>query len=550
MLFLPVPDPHPKHARGFENYLFDRYLYTVMKVFLLLGLTIIPILLPLNLIDGKGDSAGIRGLDRLSFSNVGISHANRYWAHLMLALFAIVLVCYILHNELRDYNRLRRSLQDDSEGSSLLVISRSGRQLSARAVWRHFHNISGGVYSVTINRNYSRLRTKLRQRDAVMETLEVAETRLIVKANTRRRPIPRLENEHGHLMPLWMKYLRQKDRQSMRLPPFTWLPPLPFLGRQVDTIYHCRSEIARYNIEIAQSQQHPAKFPFLNSAFIRFNRRLSISLAETAIRARIRPSWTLKQGTDAGDMIWSNVSMSWWQQFTRTAIVYFLVATLTLGFALPVAIIGSISQVGYLANVVPWLSWIGLLPSWQLAIIQGVLPPVMISLITAMAPIILRLLASVQGLYSHRAVENNVQFYYFTFLFVQIFLTVSLSAGVTTTIEELADSIETIPTVLAENLPKASNYFFSYIMMHALTTFALTLVQANGLIEMYILSPALDKTPRQKWMRGQNSGLQKWGTFVPVLTNVACIGMFPLNVYLRKLTLQQVSFIQSLLLLY
>ncbi|KFY57156.1 hypothetical protein V496_06546 [Pseudogymnoascus sp. VKM F-4515 (FW-2607)] len=147
----------------------------------------------------------------------------------------------------------------------------------------------------------------------------------------------------------------------------------------------------------------------------------------------------------------------------------------------------------------------------------------MVSLITAMAPIILRLLANMQGLYSHRAVENNVQFYYFTFLFVQIFLTVSLSAGVTTTIEELADSIEATPTVLAENLPKASNYFFSYIMMHALTTFALTLVQANGLIEMYILSPALDKSPRQKWMRGQNSGLQKWGTFVPVLTNVACI---------------------------
>lgn len=78
-------------------------------------------------------------------------------------------------------------------------------------------------------------------------------------------------------------------------------------------------------------------------------------------------------------------------------------------------------------------------------------------------------------------------------------------------------------------------------MMHALTTFALTLVQANGLIDMYILSPALDKTPRQKWMREQNSGLQKWGTFVPVLTNVACIGMFPLSVCLRKLTLQQVS---------
>jgi hypothetical protein len=110
---------------------------------------------------------------------------------------------------------------------------------------------------------------------------------------------------------------------------------------------------------------------------------------------------------------------------------------------------------------------------------------------------------------------------------VQVFLTVSLSAGITTILGELTDTIQSIPAVLAQNLPKACNYFFSYIIMHTFTTIVSTLVEVNGLINLFILSPTFDKTARHKWMRGQSLGLQKWSTFIPVLTNIACIGVFP-----------------------
>ena len=43
---------------------------------------------------------------------------------------------------------------------------------------------------------------------------------------------------------------------------------------------------------------------------------------------------------------------------------------------------------------------------------------------------------------------------------------------------------------------------------------------------MYILSPWLDTTARQIWARRKWLDLQKWGTFIPVLTNIACIGIF------------------------
>ncbi|KFY64595.1 hypothetical protein V496_03168 [Pseudogymnoascus sp. VKM F-4515 (FW-2607)] len=91
MLLSPVPDPHIKHASGFENYLFDRYLHTVMRVFLTLGLIIMPILIPLNIVLGKNESGGVKGLDLLSISNIGLSHTDKYWAHLLLAILVVVL---------------------------------------------------------------------------------------------------------------------------------------------------------------------------------------------------------------------------------------------------------------------------------------------------------------------------------------------------------------------------------------------------------------------------------------------------------------------------
>jgi hypothetical protein len=152
----------------------------------------------------------------------------------------------------------------------------------------------------------------------------------------------------------------------------------------------------------------------------------------------------------------------------------------------------------------------------------------MLSLITAMMPVVFRLIANMQGLHSRQAVENNAQIYYFAFLFIQVFLTVSLSAGITTIIGELSVSIKAVPAVLAQNLPKACNYFFSYIMIHTFTVIVSTLVQIGDLVHLFVLSPVLDKTARQKWTRMECLGLQKWGTFLPVFTNIACIGVLRL----------------------
>lgn len=132
--------------------------------------------------------------------------------------------------------------------------------------------------------------------------------------------------------------------------------------------------------------------------------------------------------------------------------------------------------------------------------------------------------ARIQGLHTGMSIELAVQGMYFAFLFVQVFLVVSISSGITSVISDLTESPTSAPTILAQNLPKASNFFFSYLLLQAFAQSGGALLQIGGLFVNYILAPILDSTARQKWSRQTNLNDVKWGTFFPVYTNLACIG--------------------------
>ncbi|MCR3600449.1 hypothetical protein K0B41_23695, partial [Salmonella enterica subsp. enterica serovar Mbandaka] len=114
--------------------------------------------------------------------------------------------------------------------------------------------------------------------------------------------------------PLWKKYIRQKDRETMRLPIFgiSWMPSIWLLGKKVDTIDYCRKEVARLNLEIEVDQQHPEKFPLMNSAFIQFNHQVAAHMACQAVSHHVPKQMaprTVEISPD--DVIWDNMSIKW-----------------------------------------------------------------------------------------------------------------------------------------------------------------------------------------------------------------------------------------------
>ncbi|KAH8205522.1 hypothetical protein TruAng_000228 [Truncatella angustata] len=338
--------------------------------------------------------------------------------------------------------------------------------------------------------------------------------------------------EDGEEQAEWEKWLKQKDRPTHRLAKFEWtpdfLPGLPLLNEKVDTIFWCRKELARLNLEIEEDQKHPERFPLMNSAFVQFNHQVAAHMAcQSVIHHVPRHMAPRTVEISPNDVLWDNMAISWWSEWLHTAVSMAVVAGMIILWAIPVAFTSSISQIDSLIAQYPWLGFLQQNETVHNAVqsLAGVLPAILLALLLFLVPIIMDALAGFKGAKTGSQKSEIVQAFYFAFLLVQVFFVVSLSASILTVLGEIAEDFTNITSVLATSLPKAANYFFSYMILQALSTSSGTLLQIGALINWYIIAKITNNTARNKWTTNTKLPQVKWGSFFPVYTNFACIGL-------------------------
>ncbi|KAL2175646.1 uncharacterized protein P884DRAFT_271310 [Thermothelomyces heterothallicus CBS 202.75] len=330
----------------------------------------------------------------------------------------------------------------------------------------------------------------------------------------------------------WRKWLKPEERPHHRVHKFagmpSWLPALPLLGRKVDTIYWCRAELARLNLEIEEDQQHPERYPVMNSAFIQFNHQVAAHMACQSVTHHIPKQMSPRMvEISPDDVIWDNMAIPWWSEWARSAIVFAFVSAMVILWAFPVAWTASLSSLDALVAKYSWLHFLveNEVLGNAVKAIAGVLPALVLSIILALVPIVLNFLADFQGSKTGSRKSETVQIYYFAFLFVQVFLVVSIASGTLQTLANISKDFTSTPNVLAENLPKAANYFFAYMILQALSTSSGTLLQVGTLLVWYVWARIVDNTARAKWTRNTQLPTVSWGSFFPVYTNFACIAL-------------------------
>lgn len=335
------------------------------------------------------------------------------------------------------------------------------------------------------------------------------------------------EDKGGDTEPVWGLYIRPKDRPTTRISNWwpSWCPMPPLVGKKVDAIYHWRKELARLNVEIEQDQAHPEKYPLMNSAFIQFNSQAAAHMACQAVSHHL-PKQMAPRVVEISpqDVIWDNMSLKWWEAWARTGVIAALVTGMVMFWAVPVSFSSSLIQISRLESI-SWLKWIAHIPSGLLSVIQGLAPTIIISILLMLVPVVLNLLAKIQGSQTGVAQSLTVQNYYFAFLFVEVSLVVSISGGIVQTVSAIAKDPGSITTTLSNSLPASANYFFSYMLLQATSTSAGALLQVMALLGWFVFARIFDKTARQKWSRNVNLSTISWGSFFPVYTNFACLAL-------------------------
>ncbi|KAF2858002.1 DUF221-domain-containing protein [Piedraia hortae CBS 480.64] len=327
--------------------------------------------------------------------------------------------------------------------------------------------------------------------------------------------------------PKWRQYIKPSDRETLRLPlveDVWWCPKIPFAGKKVDKIYHLRRKLASLNLEIELDQFNEEKFPLMNSAFIQFNHQVAAHMAVQSV-SHHKPMCMTPRLVEVSpdDVVWDNMSMRWWEQYLRAGVVVVVCAALILLFAVPVIFTSLLSNIGNVSSL-KGLQWLGRLPQIPKYLISGPLPPFLLNIILAVAPLLFTLLIVQQGSPTNTSVQLGVQVWYFIFIFFEVFLIVTVTSGLTQFFTLLAANPGKIITSLAQSLPGAANYFFSWLMVKALAYSASALLQPWDLFLLW-WGKSFDSTPRAKWSRQKNLPLVDWGSFFPMFTNIAVIGI-------------------------
>jgi hypothetical protein len=375
------------------------------------------------------------------------------------------------------------------------------------------------------------------QRDKAAYKLEAAETKLIKMANKNRLKALKkggatneeaaaavnadADGESGSIASKWVP---AKDRPTHRL---------KFLiGKKVDTINWCRAELERLipEVDALQAKHRAGDAKLVSSVFVEFYTQADAQSAyQTTTHHQPLHMSPRFIGVNPDEVIWKNLRIKWWERILRNAATIAFVIALVIFWAIPVAVVGSISNINSLVQKAPFLSFILKCPSVILGVITGLLPSILLSVLMALLPIILRLMAKEGGMPSLARIELRTQNFYFTFQVIQVFLVTTIASAATKVVPGIINNPSSAASLLAENLPAASNFYISYFIVQGMTIASGALLQIVGLIVYKILSKLFDSTPRKMYNRWRSLSGLGWGTLFPIYTNLTVIGMLSLH---------------------
>lgn len=526
--FKNFQDEYVLNHQSLDGYLYLRFLKMAFTICFVGCCITWPVLFPVNATGGGGK----KELDLLSFANIGADSKNRYYAHAFLSWIFFGFVMWMITKETLTFINIRHAYMLSPFTASRM----SSRTVLFTDVPKAYQDKSklAELFGTSIQRLW--LATDCKELTKLVEEvekdtikLEKAEIKLsqnAVKAKikadkkSQKSKQPTRSSQDTEAAIPGSEWLHQKDRPTHRL------GKIPLIGKKVDTIEWGREELRRLVPQVAKSQESHAasKETLISAVFVEFTTQAAAQAAYRRMSVRHGPKLNPRAiDTVPDQVIWKNLKIGLKQRATRKLLAQTFIALMILFWAIPVAVVGAISNINYLTEEVSFLSFIDNVPPKILGIITGLLPAVLLSVLMALVPVVCRLFAKLSGEVTTPAVELKTQGWYMAFQVIQVFLVTTFASGAAATVQNILKEPTKATTLLAENLPKASNFFISYFIIQGMSIAAGNLLSIGPLLTFGIIARLLDKSPRKMFDRYIKLTGQGWGSLYPKIGNIAII---------------------------
>lgn len=502
---------------SFDAFLFLRFFRTLILIAAVGCLLTWPILFPLNATGG----GSAQQLDILAFGNV--AKASHCWGHAVVAIVFLTFIMLLVNRERVFLINMRQTY---------MTTSANAQRLSSRVVLflsvpedvvsnGHFERIFGENVKRTWKiAKLDDLKSLVDDRTQKVYDLEAAEVKLEQNVAGKQRKSSR----NGQTNESSLESGDSTVVSNPQVRPTHRSPPL--VGQKLDSLDHILSAIPDLTKQIAEIRdKYSTNEDRRTSAiFVEFKDQLHAHQALQQVQHHnplaLQPRFI---GIPPSNIKWAGLTLDPALRISYGYMAIALIIAITIFWSIPVSFVGTISNIHYLSNI-KWLHWLEDLPDSVIGLIQGFVPPFLLSLLTSYVPFWFRDIAELSGEPTAQSAEAMTQRWYFTFQFLQVFLVATLSSGAATIVRRIGERPGDIPTFLADNLPKSSNFYLTYFTLQGLSTAASQLIKYSDTFE-YIFWKKIATTPREKYdLETKMKGLF-YGNQYPKFTNMAVIAI-------------------------
>lgn len=505
-----------------DGYFLLRYIGIVGSLSFVGCLLLLPILLPVNATNGNN----LQGFELLSFSNV--TNKNRFYAHVFLSWIFFGLFTYVIYKELYYYVVFRHAMQttplyDGLLSSRTVIVTELHKSIAQEGEMQmRFPKASNVAFAYDL----SDLQELCKERAKNAAKYEAALNKVLNKCvkmtrNKTQKQLDKLYNNGTKPKDDLETYVPHKKRPKHRLGKL----PLCLGGKKVNTLSYSSKRIGELNEEIHEKQADWASNDRQPACFIQFETQLEAQRCYQSVEAILGKKNFGKRliGYSPEDVNWGSMRLSSKERHSRRAVANTIMVLLIIFWAFPVAVVGIISNVNFLTDKVPFLRFINNMPTFLMGVITGLLPTIALVVLMSLVPPFIVMLGKLSGCVTRQETDLYSQAWYYAFAVIQIFLVVTATSSASSTVDSIIDRPRSAMTLLANNLPKASNFYIMYFVLKGLTGPTWTILQAVNLLLSKVLGRVLDSTPRQKWNRYNTLATPRMGIVYPGIEILVCI---------------------------
>ncbi|KAJ4880001.1 CSC1-like protein ERD4 [Raphanus sativus] len=493
---------------GVDTAVYFVFLSTVLGIFSLSALILLPTLLPLSATDNSlknsrnatdtTSNGTFSQLDNLSMANI-TRKSSRLWAFLGAVYWISVVTYFMLWKAYKHVASLRAEALMSSEEvlpEQFAILVRDipsppNGETQKEFVDSYFRDI----YPETFYR--SLVVTENSKINKIWEDLEGYKKKLAraeaVFAATSNRPT----NKTGLL---------------------------GLVGEQVDSIEYYTKLINESVTKLEAEQRTVLAEKQQTAAVVFFTDRVTAALAAQSLHCQMVDKWTVTEAPEPRQLIWENLKIKFFSRIVRQYLIYFIVAITILFYMIPIAFVSAITTLENLQKTLPFLKpivEIGFIKT----ILESYLPQIALIVFLAMLPKFLMFLSKSEGIPSQSHAVRATSGKYFYFSVLNVFIGVTLAGSLFQNLKALEKKPNSIITVLATSLPKNATFFLTYVALKFFVGYGLELSRIIPLIIFHLKKKYLCKTEaevKEAWYPGDLSYATRVPSDMLILTITFC----------------------------